>query len=50
MNSLLGTNRMMKSATLYKRLPNLKIAIPLDQLKYTPPTQNIGILELPVIW
>ncbi|QSZ30677.1 hypothetical protein DSL72_000235, partial [Monilinia vaccinii-corymbosi] len=36
--------------TLYKRLPNLKIAIPLDQLKYTPPTQNIGILELPVIW
>ncbi|KAG4034201.1 hypothetical protein MFRU_003g01740 [Monilinia fructicola] len=37
-------------ATLYKRLPNLKIAIPLDQLKYTPPTQNIGILELPVIW
>ncbi|KAF7874887.1 hypothetical protein EAF04_002061 [Stromatinia cepivora] len=36
--------------TLYKRLPNLKIAVPLDQLKYTPPTQNIGILELPVTW
>lgn len=36
--------------TLYKRLPNLKIAVPLDDLKYTPPTQNIGILELPVTW
>ncbi|PQE12118.1 Cytochrome P450 55A2 protein [Rutstroemia sp. NJR-2017a BVV2] len=37
-------------ATLYKRLPNLKVAVSPDELKYTPPTQNIGIAELPVTW
>jgi nitric oxide reductase len=40
----------MGIATLYKRLPNLKVAVSPEELKYTPPTQNIGIAELPVTW
>ncbi|KAL8718900.1 MAG: hypothetical protein Q9225_004025 [Loekoesia sp. 1 TL-2023] len=36
--------------TLFQRLPNLKLAVPVDQLKFTPPNQNIGITEMPVVW
>ncbi|KAL8786596.1 MAG: hypothetical protein Q9195_008153 [Heterodermia aff. obscurata] len=36
--------------TLFQRLPDLKLAVPVDQLKFTPPAQNIGITEMPVVW
>ncbi|KAL9598745.1 MAG: hypothetical protein Q9219_004303 [cf. Caloplaca sp. 3 TL-2023] len=36
--------------TLFKRLPNLKLAVPVEELKFTPPAQNIGITEMPVVW
>jgi len=37
-------------ATLFHKLPNLKLAIPLDQVEYTPPTMDIGIPRLPVVF
>lgn len=36
--------------TLYKRLPNLKPAIPLEDVLYTPLDKDVGIVELPVSW
>ncbi|KAJ3078019.1 hypothetical protein HK102_004794 [Quaeritorhiza haematococci] len=36
--------------TLFKKMPNLHVAIPLDQIKYSDPTKDVGILELPVVW
>jgi len=37
-------------ATLFHRLPNLKLAIPFEDIRYTSPTVDIGILELPVLF
>jgi len=37
-------------ATLFKKLPNLKVAIPYENLKYTPPHKDVGIGELPVVF
>ncbi|RJE27004.1 Cytochrome p450 [Aspergillus sclerotialis] len=33
---------------LIKRLPSLRLAAPFDTLEYTPPTQNVGLMHLPV--
>lgn len=40
----------MMSATLFQRIPNLKLAIPFDEIKYSDPTMDIGIVELPVVF
>ncbi|EEH22787.2 hypothetical protein PABG_04998 [Paracoccidioides brasiliensis Pb03] len=37
-------------ATLFQRLPNLKLGIPQSEIKYTPADQDVGITELPVVW
>lgn len=37
-------------ATLFQKLPNLKIAVPLEEVQYTPPTRDVGILQLPVVF
>ncbi|KAJ7286351.1 cytochrome P450 55A3 [Mycena rebaudengoi] len=37
-------------ATIFRKLPNLRIAIPLSELQYSPPTKDIGIASLPVTW
>ncbi|RDL29890.1 Uncharacterized protein BP5553_10517 [Venustampulla echinocandica] len=34
--------------TIFKTLPNLKIAIPLEEVKYSPPNMDVGIVELPI--
>lgn len=34
--------------TLFKRLPNLRLAKGLDELEYSPAEQNAGVLSLPV--
>lgn len=34
--------------TLFRKLPNLKLAIPFEEIKYSPPTRDVGITELPV--
>jgi len=36
------------TATLWQKLPNLKLAIPLEEVKYSPPHKDVGIVELPV--
>ena len=35
-------------ATLFQRLPNLELAIPFSEIKYSPPTRDVGITELPI--
>ena len=37
-------------ATLFKRIPTLKLAIPSEEVKYPPPRKDGGISELPVIF
>lgn len=35
---------------LFTQLPDLKVAVPMSQLEYTPPDRDIGLLKLPVTW
>ncbi|KAH8913497.1 cytochrome P450 [Atractiella rhizophila] len=37
-------------ATLWQRLPNLRLAIPFEEVKYSPLNKDVGITELPVVW
>jgi fungal nitric oxide reductase len=37
-------------ATLWKRIPNLKLAVPFDEVKYSPPKKDVGISELLVVF
>jgi len=37
-------------ATLFQRLPNLRLAIPFGEVRYSPPTKDVGITELPVVF
>jgi nitric oxide reductase len=40
----------VSAGTLFQKLPNLKVAIPFDEIKYTDPSRDVGIVELPVTW
>ncbi|KAI6765736.1 hypothetical protein HG530_006806 [Fusarium avenaceum] len=35
-------------ATLYQKLPNLKIAVPFKDVNYTPLNRDVGVVDLPV--
>lgn len=54
--SLIRTQELVSSytdfgtATLWTRLPNLKLAIPFEEVKYSPPTKDVGIGELSVVF
>ncbi|KAL2012978.1 hypothetical protein VTN00DRAFT_503 [Thermoascus crustaceus] len=37
-------------ATLFQRLPNLRLGIPHSEIVYTPPRKDVGITKLPVVW
>ncbi|KAF2198826.1 cytochrome P450 55A1 [Delitschia confertaspora ATCC 74209] len=37
-------------ATIFQKLPELRLAIPMEEVKYTPPERDVGITELPVVW
>ncbi|PGH11887.1 hypothetical protein AJ80_06952 [Polytolypa hystricis UAMH7299] len=37
-------------STLFQRLPNLRLGIPHSEIKYSEPSQDVGIPELPVVW
>lgn len=37
-------------ATLFQRLPYLKLAIPVEDIQFGPPTGDVGITALPVQW
>lgn len=38
------------TATLFQKLPNLKLAIPESEIKYSPPKKDVGIAELLVVF
>jgi nitric oxide reductase len=38
------------AGTLFQKLPNLQVAVPMDQVKYTDLDKDVGITELPVKW
>ncbi|KAF7564004.1 hypothetical protein G7046_g94 [Stylonectria norvegica] len=35
---------------LFKKLPNLKVAIPLEEVECTPLQKDVGVVRLPVVW
>lgn len=37
-------------ATIFQKLPNLKLAIPESEIKYSPPRKDVGIVELPIVF
>ncbi|KAH0439186.1 cytochrome p450 55a3 [Colletotrichum camelliae] len=37
-------------ATLFQKLPNLKIAVPIPELEFTPLHKDVGVVKLPVTW
>ena len=37
-------------ATLFSKLPNLRLAVDIDQINYTPLRKDVGIADLPVTW
>ena len=40
----------MALSTLFKRLPGLKVAVPFDELEWSPPDRDVGLMTLPVTW
>ena len=36
--------------TLFKRLPKLRLAVPLEEVTFTPLGGDVGIEKLPVVW
>ncbi|OJK02307.1 hypothetical protein ASPACDRAFT_58639 [Aspergillus aculeatus ATCC 16872] len=38
------------TATLFQTLPNLKLAVPKSEIKWTPARKDVGVIELPVTW
>lgn len=36
--------------TLFQKLPDLKLAVPFEEVKYTEASKDVGITELPVTW
>ncbi|KAK3320329.1 cytochrome P450 [Cercophora scortea] len=36
--------------TLFQKLPDLKVAVPIEDLEYTPLYRDVGIVKLPVTW
>lgn len=37
-------------ATLFHKLPNLKIAVPISELEFTPLHKDVGVVKLPMTW
>ncbi|KAH8768284.1 cytochrome P450 55A3 [Diaporthe sp. PMI_573] len=37
-------------ATLYRKLPNLCVTVPIAELEYTPLIKDVGVAALPVVW
>jgi len=33
---------------LFEKLPDLRIAVPMDEIRYTPLHLDVGVVELPV--
>ena len=42
--------RLTEVGTLFQRLPNLRLAVPLEEVEFTPLGADVGIEKLPVVW
>ncbi|KAJ0297748.1 hypothetical protein COL516b_010356 [Colletotrichum fioriniae] len=38
------------TATLFQKLPSLRIAVPISDIEYTPLHKDVGVVKLPVAW
>lgn len=38
------------TATLFQKLPSLRIAVPIPDIEYTPLHKDVGVVKLPVAW
>ncbi|KAK7428056.1 hypothetical protein QQZ08_005488 [Neonectria magnoliae] len=36
--------------TLFKALPDLRVAVPLEEIGYSPRHKDVGVFKLPVVW
>jgi nitric oxide reductase len=45
---LTGFTDSSSAASLYQKLPDLKVAVPLEKVNYTPLSGDVGIVDLPV--
>ena len=36
-------------ATIFRKCPGVKLAIPFEEIQFSPPTRDIGIVKLPVM-
>lgn len=36
--------------SLFQELPNLKLALPVEEIHYTDPARDVGVTDLPVTW
>lgn len=43
-----GRDADVQTETLFKNLPDLKIAVPIEELETTPLEKDVGIVNLPV--
>lgn len=35
---------------LFEKLPDLRLAVPMSEIKYTPLEKDVGVVELPVVF
>lgn len=47
-NFQLIANSDLGLATLFQKLPDLKLAVPVEKINYTPLDRDVGIVDLPV--
>jgi nitric oxide reductase len=48
MEGIEKTDHFEPSAHLFKKVPNLKLATPIDKIEYSPLERDVGIVKLPV--
>lgn len=41
---------VVSPATLFVKMPDLKLALPIEKLSYSPLHKDVGIADLPVTW
>ncbi|KAK0724547.1 cytochrome P450 [Lasiosphaeris hirsuta] len=47
---LAKTEMIVVFDALFSKLPDLKVAVPIDQIEYSPLHKDVGIVKLPVTW
>ena len=50
MNKELFELMLTTTETIFRKLPNLKLGCPAEELKYSNPQRDVGIQELPIVF